>query len=85
MVAVSSFWVIQDFPDTAKFLTDEERESRKTLSKITTVLMVKPGTFIIRRLQDDMKFSAAGETFKSSYIWKSIYDGKTWIASEFRF
>ncbi|TFK77220.1 MFS general substrate transporter [Pluteus cervinus] len=62
VLAIVSFWVIQDFPDTAKFLTDEER------------------VFIVRRLQDDMKFSAGGETFKAHYVWKSLSDWKTWIA-----
>jgi hypothetical protein len=39
------------------------------------------GVFIIRRLQDDMQFSAAGEAFKREYVWKSLMDRKTWIAS----
>ncbi|KAI1791780.1 major facilitator superfamily domain-containing protein [Ganoderma leucocontextum] len=39
-----SFSIIQDFPDTAKFLTEAER------------------TFIVRRLQSDDQFSAAGES-----------------------
>jgi len=38
------------------------------------------GVFIIRRLQDDMQFSAAGEAFKREYVWKSLMDRKTWIA-----
>lgn len=60
--ALFSYWIIQDFPDTAKFLTEEER------------------VFMIRRLQDDMQFSAAGETLKREYVWKSLTDWKTWIA-----
>lgn len=39
------------------------------------------GVFMIRRLQDDMQFSAAGETLKREYVWKSLTDWKTWIAS----
>ncbi|RDB29414.1 hypothetical protein Hypma_015660 [Hypsizygus marmoreus] len=62
VAALFSYWVIQDFPDTAKFLTEEER------------------VFVIRRLQDDMQFSAAGETFKKDYIYKSLTDWKTWVA-----
>jgi len=62
IVALFSYWVIQDFPDTAKFLTEEER------------------VFVIRRLQDDMQFSAAGETFNKKYIYKSLTDWKTWVA-----
>ena len=58
-----SFWIIQDFPDTAKFLTEAER------------------TVVIRRLQSDDQFSAAGEKFKMKYVFKSLSDWKTWIAS----
>ncbi|EKM50636.1 uncharacterized protein PHACADRAFT_264011 [Phanerochaete carnosa HHB-10118-sp] len=57
----ASFWIIQDFPDTAKFLTEEER------------------TFVIRRLQKDDQFSAAGETLKFKYISQSLLDWKTWV------
>ncbi|KAF9462113.1 major facilitator superfamily domain-containing protein [Collybia nuda] len=58
-----SYWIIQDFPETAKFLSEEER------------------VFVIRRLQDDMQFSAAGEVFQKKYIWRSLMDWKTWVAS----
>jgi len=62
IAGIASFWIIQDFPDTAKFLTDEER------------------VFVIRRLQGDDQFSAAGEDFKMRYVWDSIFDWKTWAA-----
>jgi len=63
LAGAASFWIIQDFPDTAKFLTEAER-------------MV-----VIRRLQSDDQFSAAGENLKMKYIFKSILDWKTWVAS----
>ncbi|TBU34082.1 MFS general substrate transporter [Dichomitus squalens] len=56
-----SFFIIQDFPDTAKFLTEAER------------------TVVVRRLQSDDQFSAAGESLRWHYIWKSVLDYKTWI------
>ncbi|KJA23556.1 hypothetical protein HYPSUDRAFT_201281 [Hypholoma sublateritium FD-334 SS-4] len=56
-----SFWIIQDFPDTAKFLTEAER------------------TVVIRRLQQDNQFSAAGEKFKFKYVIMSMKDWKTWL------
>ncbi|KAF9485449.1 MFS general substrate transporter [Pholiota conissans] len=56
-----SFWIIQDFPDTAKFLTEAER------------------TVVIRRLQGDDQFSAAGENLKLRNIFTSLKDWKTWI------
>ncbi|KIM44467.1 hypothetical protein M413DRAFT_353864 [Hebeloma cylindrosporum] len=56
-----SFWIIQDFPDTAKFLTEAER------------------TVVIRRLQSDDQFSAAGEHFKMKYIIMALKDWKTWL------
>lgn len=59
-----SFWIIQDFPDTAKFLNEAER------------------TVVIRRLQSDDQFSAAGEELRWKYIWQSIFDWKTWLASQ---
>ncbi|TFK48566.1 MFS general substrate transporter [Heliocybe sulcata] len=56
-----SFWIIQDFPDTAKFLSEAER------------------TVVVRRLQGDNQFSAAGERLKLKYIWRSLSDWKTWL------
>ncbi|KAJ7117834.1 MFS general substrate transporter [Mycena epipterygia] len=61
LAGAASFWIIQDFPDTAKFLTEAER------------------TFVIRRLQSDDQFSAAGENLKWKYIWMSLRDWKTWV------
>lgn len=58
-----SFWIIQDFPDTAKFLTDAER------------------TVVVRRLQSDSQYSAAGENFKMKHIWQSLSDWKTYLTS----
>ena len=63
LAGAASFWIVQDFPDTAKFLTEAER------------------TVVIRRLQVDNQFSAAGESFKMRYIFKSVVDWKTWVAS----
>lgn len=63
LAGVFSFWIIQDFPDTAKFLNEVER------------------TVVVRRLQGDDQFSAAGEQLKMKYIWKSLLDWKTWLGS----
>ena len=64
LAGIISFWIIQDFPDTAKFLTPAER------------------AVVIRRLQADDQFSAAGEQLKVKYIWKSFADWKTWVGSK---
>ncbi|KAJ7603423.1 major facilitator superfamily domain-containing protein [Roridomyces roridus] len=61
VAGAASYWIIQDFPDTAKFLTDAER------------------AVVIRRLQADDQFSAAGENLQWKYIWKSVLDWKTWV------
>jgi len=61
IAGAASVWVIQDLPDSAKFLTEVER------------------TAVIRRLQLDDQFSAAGESLKWKYIWKSLLDWKTWL------
>lgn len=29
LVGIASFWVVQDFPDTAKFLTEDERTATR--------------------------------------------------------
>lgn len=62
IAGLASFWIIQDFPDTAKFLSEAER------------------TVVVRRLQGDDQFSAAGEKLKMKYIWASLADWKTWIS-----
>ncbi|EJD08568.1 MFS general substrate transporter [Fomitiporia mediterranea MF3/22] len=61
IAGAASFFIIQDFPDTARFLTEPER------------------VFVIRRLQADDQFSAAGEKLKWKYIFQSFLDWKTWI------
>lgn len=65
IAGIISFFIIQDFPDTARFLSEPER------------------AFIIRRLQSDGQFSAAGEELKWKYIWQSLLDWKTWIGSAY--
>ncbi|KAK0214779.1 MFS general substrate transporter [Armillaria fumosa] len=61
VAGIISFWIIQDFPDTAKFLSEEER------------------TVVVRRLQGDDQFSAAGEKLKWKYIVQSLVDWKTYV------
>jgi MFS family permease len=56
-----SFWIVQDFPDTAKFLSTEQR------------------TAVVRRLQADDQFSAAGESLRSKAIWEAIRSPRTWL------
>ncbi|KAJ3904179.1 MFS general substrate transporter [Lentinula edodes] len=62
VVALLSFWVIQDYPENAKFLSEKER------------------VFVIRRLEDDVRLSAAGEQYRKKYVWQSVKDWKTWVA-----
>ena len=66
VAAFASFWIIQDFPDNAKFLSEAER------------------TIVIRRLQSDDQFSAAGEKLKMKYIRQSLTDWKTYTMGEER-
>jgi len=37
--------------------------------------------FVIRRLQSDDQYSAGGEKLRLKYIWQSLRDWKTWVAS----
>ena len=46
---------------------------------------VQSGVFVIRRLRADMQFSAGGEKFEVKYIWQSLKDWKTYVASEQNF
>ncbi|KAF7370490.1 MFS domain-containing protein [Mycena sanguinolenta] len=62
LVGIASYWMVQDFPDTAKFLTESER------------------TFVIRRLQGDDQYSAAGEKLKMKNVIASFRDWKTWFS-----
>ena len=65
IASIASCFIIQDFPDTAKFLSEEER------------------TFVVRRLQNDDRFSAGGEELRMKNILQSFMDWKTWVGSEF--
>ncbi|VDC03439.1 unnamed protein product [Peniophora sp. CBMAI 1063] len=56
-----SFWIIEDFPDSAKFLSAAER------------------AVVVRRLQSDDQYSAAGERLQFRNLWRSILDLKTWF------
>ncbi|KAJ6581654.1 MFS general substrate transporter [Mycena capillaripes] len=62
LAGIASYWMVQDFPDTAKFLTETER------------------TFVIRRLQGDDQYSAAGEKLQMRNILSSFRDWKTWFS-----
>lgn len=35
LVGIASFWVVQDFPDTAKFLTEDERKATRLFDLIS--------------------------------------------------
>ncbi|KAG8745990.1 hypothetical protein FRC10_006554 [Ceratobasidium sp. 414] len=70
LAGAASFWIIQDFPDDAKFLTEEER------------------AFVVRRLQSDDQFSAAGEKLRvkcairlglAASGTEALKDWKTWL------
>jgi hypothetical protein len=63
LAGVASYWIVQDFPDTAKFLSEAER------------------TFVVRRLQGDDQYSAAGEKLQMKNILSSFRDWKTWFSS----
>lgn len=63
VVGILSIWLVHDFPETAKFLTEPERK------------------LVIDRLIADQKFSAAGEGFQWSQLFKASLDWKTWIGA----
>lgn len=62
LCAVASFWIVQDFPEDAKFLSEPER------------------VWVTRRLQADAQYSAGGEKFRMTSVWRSLKDWKTYLA-----
>ena len=58
------FWIVQDFPNNTKFLSEAER------------------IVVIRRLQSDDQYSAAGEKLKMKCIRQSLTDRKTYLTSK---
>jgi MFS family permease len=78
LCALASFWIIQDFPEAAKFLSEEESEHQ--MFEILAILTLCVEVFIIRRLRADMQFSAGGERFQFKYVVQSLKDWKTYLA-----
>ena len=84
LLACVSPWIIQDFPESAKFLSEAERMCTTT----PTICMIFHadicvGVYIIREQKDDMRFSADEERFKLKYLWQCLTDWKTYAAREF--
>ncbi|KAE8379864.1 major facilitator superfamily domain-containing protein [Aspergillus bertholletiae] len=63
IIGVISFWLVYDFPDKAKFLSDVDRKR------------------VMRRLALDQQSSSANIEWKSSYMWDSLKDHKTWLGA----
>jgi hypothetical protein len=80
LVACVSPWVLQDFPESAKFLTEAERMyiPTPTLYMNTTLTRTYVGVYIIRELKGDMRFTAEEEKFKLKYLWQCLTDWKTY-------
>jgi MFS family permease len=83
LCAIASYLIIADFPEHAKFLSETESTCvcLEFPYKFNSTSICLAGVFVVRRLQDDMQFSAGGEKFQAKYIWQSLRDWKTWIAS----
>jgi hypothetical protein len=81
-VACVSPWVLQDFPESAKFLTEAERMYITTpiLCMNATLTRIYVGVYIIRELKGDMRFTAGGEKFNLQCLWQCLTDWKTYVA-----
>jgi len=82
LVACLSPWVLQDFPEAAKFLTEAERMGKSAPTSTSEVVMLTDiciGAYIIRELKADQRFSADGETFKLKYLRECLTDWKTYV------
>src|SRR5580698_9353282 len=83
LVACASPWVIQDFPESAKFLS--ETECMCTITPIfrrnaILTLFIYVGVYIIRELKDDRPFDGDKEKFKLKYLWQCLTDWKTFVS-----
>ena len=80
LVACVSPWVLQDFPESAEFLTEAERMyiPTPTFHMNTTLTHTYVGVYIIRELKADMQFTADGENFKLMYLRQCLTDRKTY-------
>ena len=80
LVACVSPWVLQDFPESAKFLTEAERMYLPTpiFHMNATLIRTYVGVYIIRELKADMQFTADGENFKLMYLRQCLTDRKTY-------
>jgi hypothetical protein len=89
LAAIASFWIVEDFPETAKFLSETESLFHTALKSSyfhsAQLSYLDIEVWVIRQLQADMQFSAGGERMRWRYIVESIKDWKTWIASRFIF
>jgi hypothetical protein len=84
LLACASPWVIQDFPESAKFLSEAERMCSTTPAFCMIFHAdIYVGVCIIRELKEDMRFSADEERFKLKYMWQCLTDWKTYVAREF--
>ena len=83
LVACASPWVIQDFPESAKFLSETERMctiTPKFRRNAILTLFIYVGVYIIRELKDDRPFDGDKEKFKLKYLWQCLTDWKTFVS-----
>ncbi|KAI5814864.1 high-affinity nicotinic acid transporter [Pyronema omphalodes] len=66
VVGIISFWMVNDFPDDAKFLSEQDRQ--RVLRRL-------------RDDQQSSGGASASEDFKMEFFWQSVKDWKTWTGS----
>ncbi|KAL1843871.1 hypothetical protein VTJ49DRAFT_7222 [Mycothermus thermophilus] len=64
VAGIASFWMVHDFPDKARFLSDDERA--RVIRRL--------------RLDQQASVAAGNETFRARYLWQALHDWKTWLA-----
>jgi hypothetical protein len=80
LVACASPWIIQDFPESAKFLSEVERTCTTTPTFRKNAILTYVGVYVIRELKDDMLFGT-DEKLKLKYLWQCLTDWKTFVSS----
>ena len=71
LVAVMSFFALHDFPETAKFLTEEERAF--------VVYRLKYQSQIRGQEQDGHVRVPEADEFKWAYVWSAFKDWQLWV------
>ena len=81
VVSFTSYWFIDDFPESSKFLTAQERTHihRATYNFVFMSL----GDYLLESLKADGQMFVSKEPFNFKRVRRSFSDLKVWVASAY--